>query len=31
MKPEHALRALMKQRPQAFQDFFTLAKQKKRF
>jgi len=31
MKPEHALRALMKQRPQAFQDFFTLAKQKKDF
>jgi len=31
MKPEHALRALMKQRPKAFQDFFTLAKQKKDF
>ena len=31
MKPEHALRALMKERPQAFQDFFTLAKQKKDF
>jgi hypothetical protein len=29
MKPEHALRTLMSQRPQAFQDFFTLAKQKK--
>lgn len=31
MKPEHALRTLMEQRPQAFQDFFTLAKQKKDF
>ena len=31
MKPEHALKVLMRQRPQAFQDFFSMAKQKKDF